>query len=272
MVVETPVQGEGALVEAGGHYRQIFGGQTADGGLPLLIGVLDPHLEGLPAGPGAQAVEVPPQVDDGGGDPLPPEEVRQPVGDIALGDASQVDDCLRVRKGDGVPLHRYRLPAGVGQAAGYFLPVGQRRVLRGKVPQLADSPHGDVESAAGAPAVVQPQGDDLGQLVGHLGDLPVIQAVELAVRVRPGKNLLIAGAQVQGGLGSVPPSPLVNPHGHSGVQKEGAGLRGLSRLSTAGQQQAQGQQPQKQLSHRFSLRRYGAAGIMAEMGPPWRPS
>ena len=50
VVVELPVHSEAALVDTGGHHRQILCRQRTDDRLPVLIGILDAHLEELAAG------------------------------------------------------------------------------------------------------------------------------------------------------------------------------------------------------------------------------
>ena len=245
MAVGLPVLLKIALVATGGDRRAVRDLQRT--GVAAAVRGLDRHPPGGAVGLAAQGLDIAPQLHNGGGDPLPPQQLHQPVPGPALGHRAQVQ-LHALRQGQYGPLQGY---------AGVVHPLQQRRQLRllrhpvrpgGEPPGPDHRVDAHVQGPAGLAAQRQgplQQGGGVG--VEHPAAVPVGGA-DVAALIGDGQQRL----QLQDPLPRQPgglPGPLaVDGEAHGGVHGQKFLYKGFLLYcprSTGAQQcdQRQGQGP-----------------------------
>ena len=221
MVVKLPVLLKAALVEAAGDDRAVA---RRDGGQHVVlraVGVLDANAPGVAIKALAHNVDVAAQADRCVFTAALLEHAHQIVGDVALGDAAQVELCLGVGERDGVALNR----------DGAIVDVGKRCLNSGivglnaldKIPKARDGADGDVEQAIGVLGIFDGVFDDRGCLGRNLNrgargvvDIPNVGALDRAreVILKIRAALAYGVEQLFAALGA---------DGHNGVEREQRG-------------------------------------------------
>ena len=192
MVVERAVLLKAALIEAARHKGAVT---RLDGGEHVVlraVGVLHAHVPGVAVKALAHHVDVAAQADGGISDAVLLKERHEVVGDVALGNTTQVELGLGVGEGDGGAVDRDGAIVHMGECRLDVLICGLDLVV--KIPEARDGADGDVKEPVGFLGVADGCLDDLGGLVRDfhglaacIVDVPDIRALhgarELVLKV-----------------------------------------------------------------------------------------
>src|SRR5699024_6162804 len=108
----------------------------------------DPERRAVTAVPNGKHISS--QVDKGMPDSLAFQIILQPVGNVALGDTSQIDLRIRIGQCDGVPIHLYLPVVDVGDSFCQSSCVGDALILVvRKVPEAAGGGDGNIKHTSG---------------------------------------------------------------------------------------------------------------------------
>ena len=155
------------------------------------LGVLNAHPPGRPIRPVSPGQHIAAQSRRGPGDVVLREDLRHPVGGIALGDAAQVDLGALVQP-HRIPALMDMLHAHMGQQLLQVRPGGHLIAVRGKAPGGDDGGDGDVKGAARHIAVHPGRIQQPRNLTvhGHRLSPGAVQGKDLALLVRAGQQIL----------------------------------------------------------------------------------
>ena len=226
--------GEIPLIAAGGDGEGV--GQGEHRGIALLLRVLHRHAPGLASWLCAPGVYVAPQAHQGAVYPVLGENIRQPVGGVALGDAAQVHGAALIQ-GDAGALQGHVLRPHQGEQSVDLRLLRHPGAVGGDAPKGHKRGNGGVKGPAGSLTESQGGGDQVRRLLGHIGAALGVQDIDFASLPGPGQGpvqavqLLTAGGQ---GLRSL---VSVGGQGHIGVHGEQAQLFRLRLDAAAGKAQ-----------------------------------
>ena len=163
--------------------------------VPVCEGTLDSNSKGSAVRPGAHAEHISPQIDNRALHPLFQEVVLHLVRNKSLGNRTQINRGIIIRKGNHISLQGYLLIADTLPGLPDCCLGRHMRILSCKIPKGAQGLYRNIKGPLRYVAVLQSLLDYLRCLLRHLkGALPrcpMIQLIYLTGLLRPAEEILI---------------------------------------------------------------------------------
>lgn len=171
MMVEPAVLSEKALIGAGGDEGLIFDGTDRERLCRFAEGFLDTDAKSCSLRFVAQAEDISTKIDQGVLDAFFFEVLFDAIGDIALGDGSEIEAHAGGVEGDSIAVYMDFPVIYESHSFGKFFFVGDHSISGGEIPEGGDGLDGDIEGSFGEFAVGQADLNKLRGFRGNLADL-----------------------------------------------------------------------------------------------------
>ena len=198
MMVEPAILPEKALVGAGGDQGLILDRTDGKGFCRFTEGFLDTDAKSCSLRFVTQAEDISTEVDESVLDPFFLEVLFDAIGDIALGDGSEIEAHAGGVEGDSIAVYMNFPVIYESHSFGKFFFIGDHSASGGEIPEGGDGLDGDIEGSFGKFSVGEPGLDKLCGFLGNFADLAVVQPVNFAFRQGAAEKLFIVIAEGEG--------------------------------------------------------------------------